>query len=384
MKKIILLTVLVLLISLAYSFAEVPCKINYQGRLIKDNVPVDGTKTMKFSIYNEDNDLLWTSTEVDIIVYNGLFRYVLDLSSIDDWTAGETLYLEVQVGTDILTPREAIYAYPYAINSHLLEGRTTDYFLNTSEETQKKDGGLNIMGNVGIGTTSPDNSELDIQEHYTTPSTKLEYVARVRIGDYHQIGETGLGNIPYHAINARLTHSRYSGGAIANRFSPLWYGDSGSRMTNIQYGISTGSNIMTVNTYNHGTSGAEVDWGSFSNVYSLRNDGGAYFAGNVGIGTTGPEATLEVKGTVKMFGSWASKSNSTVYKAASDGFVCVINTALNTYVRGYTDGNNPPVTMRAWESTWYAAYASFMMPVRKGDYWRVTGATTVYWIPLGS
>ena len=106
--------------------------------------------------------------------------------------------------------------------------------------------------------------------------------------------------------------------------------------------------------------------------------------GNVGIGTSSPEATLEVKGTVKMFGSWASKINSTVYKAASDGFVCVINTALNTYVRGYTDGNNPPVTMRAWESTWYAAYASFMMPVRKGDYWRVTGATTVYWIPLGS
>jgi hypothetical protein len=29
-----------------YSFAEVPCKINYQGRLIKNNVPVDGTKTM--------------------------------------------------------------------------------------------------------------------------------------------------------------------------------------------------------------------------------------------------------------------------------------------------------------------------------------------------
>ena len=155
MKKIILLSVSILLISLGFAFAEVPCKINYQGRLIENNVPVDGTKKMKFSIYNETNNLLWTSKEVDITVYNGLFRYVLDLSSIDDWTAGQELYLEVQVGTDILTPREAIYAYPYAINSHLLEGKTTDYFLNTTGETQKKDGGLNIMGNVGIGTTGP-------------------------------------------------------------------------------------------------------------------------------------------------------------------------------------------------------------------------------------
>ncbi|MBA7517880.1 hypothetical protein ES705_09936 [subsurface metagenome] len=157
MKKVILLSVSILLISLAYSFAEVPCKINYQGRLIKDNVPVDGTKKMVFSIYGDavGPPLLWTSGEVDVTVHNGLFRYVLDLSSIDDWTAGQELYLEVIVDGETLTPREELYSYPYAINSHLLEGETKDYFLNTSVETQKKDGGLNIIGNVGIGTTGP-------------------------------------------------------------------------------------------------------------------------------------------------------------------------------------------------------------------------------------
>jgi hypothetical protein len=154
MKKVILLSVSILLISLAYSFAAVPCKINYQGRLIKDNVPVDGTKTMVFSIYSvaTGGSPIWTSGNVNITVYNGLFRNVLDLSTIN-WAAGQALYLQVQVGTDILTPREELSAYPYAINSHLLEGKTTDYFLNTSGETQKKDGGLNIMGNVGIGTS---------------------------------------------------------------------------------------------------------------------------------------------------------------------------------------------------------------------------------------
>jgi len=156
MKKIILLSLSILLISLAYSFAEVPCKINYQGRLIKDNVPVDGTKTMVFSIYpvTTGGSPIWTSGDVSVAVHNGLFRHVLDLSSIP-WTAGQDLYLEVKVGSDILTPREELYAYPYAINSHLLEGEAKEYFINTSAETQTKQGDLNIMGNVGIGTASP-------------------------------------------------------------------------------------------------------------------------------------------------------------------------------------------------------------------------------------
>ncbi|HUW23182.1 MAG TPA: hypothetical protein VMW39_04035 [bacterium] len=164
MKKVILLSVSILLISLAYSFAEVPCKINYQGRLIKDNVPVDGTKTMVFSIYPDavGDSPIWTSGNVSVEVHNGLFRYVLDLSSIDDWSAGQALYLEVIVDGETLTPREELSAYPYAINSHLLEGKTKEYFINTSAEAQTKQGNLNIMGNLGIGTTSP-GAKLEVQ-----------------------------------------------------------------------------------------------------------------------------------------------------------------------------------------------------------------------------
>jgi len=166
MKRVILLSLSILLISLAYSFAAVPCKINYQGRLIKDNVPVDGTRTMKFSIYDSavGPTLLWTSGNVSVAVHNGLFRYVIgsggtDLSSMN-WTAGQTLYLEVVIDGETLTPREELSAYPYAINSHLLEGKTKEYFINTSAETQTKQGNLNIMGNVGIGTTDPQGYKL--------------------------------------------------------------------------------------------------------------------------------------------------------------------------------------------------------------------------------
>jgi len=156
MRKVILVSVLVLVISLAYSFAEVPCKINYQGRLIKDNVPVNAPVDMEFRLYTVETggSPIKTISTNNVPVYNGLFRAVLDLEGVD-WTAGQQLYLEVKAGNDILSPREPIYAYPYAINTHLLEGKPREYFLDVSGSTQTKQGGLNIMGNVGIGTTNP-------------------------------------------------------------------------------------------------------------------------------------------------------------------------------------------------------------------------------------
>ena len=127
---------------------------------------MDGTKTMVFSIYPDavGGSPIWTSGNVSVEVHNGLFRYVIgsggtDLSGMD-WTAGQELYLEVKVETDILTPREELSAYPYAINSHLLEGEAKEYFLNASAETQTKQGNLNIMGNLGIGTADPQSYKL--------------------------------------------------------------------------------------------------------------------------------------------------------------------------------------------------------------------------------
>jgi len=184
MKRAIILAVLILLISSSYSFAEVPCKINYQGRLIKDNVPVHNTLgiPMVFTLYDEPTG---TNGQREVYrgnvpVYNGLFRVVLDLEGVD-WTAGQELYLEVKAGDDILSPREPIYAYPYAINTHLLEGKTTAHFLDVSSSTQTKQGGLNIMGKVGIGTTSP-----SVKLHIDSGGITSSPIAAIKIVDGNQ------------------------------------------------------------------------------------------------------------------------------------------------------------------------------------------------------
>jgi hypothetical protein len=86
------------------------------------------------------------------------------------------------------------------------------------------------------------------------------------------------------------------------------------------------------------------------------------------------------------FGSWASKSNNTVYQAATDGFVVALNNQYAGEIKGYTDGSNPPTTQRAWSSANNGGDTGrdITMPVRKGDYWKVTGGTTIYWLPIGA
>jgi len=86
------------------------------------------------------------------------------------------------------------------------------------------------------------------------------------------------------------------------------------------------------------------------------------------------------------FGAWLGKTPDTVYLAATDGFVCAGSTEGTTNdLKGYTDSSNPPTTLRLKSVLFVsgASISSITMPVRKGDYWKVTGASWIYWLPVG-
>ena len=86
-----------------------------------------------------------------------------------------------------------------------------------------------------------------------------------------------------------------------------------------------------------------------------------------------------------LFGTRVAKSNSTVYLAATDGFVNAWANTANGTVKGYTDSSNPPTTQLGGNFGDAGAYNhGICMPVIKGDYWKVTGATAVFWTPCGS
>ena len=102
-------------------------------------------------------------------------------------------------------------------------------------------------------------------------------------------------------------------------------------------------------------------------------------------GTTGKLKVVTVA-AAPSFGAWSTKANNTVYTAATDGFVCAIpSISSESDAYGYTDSANPPVTVRArgaHNETWINS--SIIMPVRKGDYWKVINCVSIYWLPLGS
>jgi hypothetical protein len=115
-----------------------------------------------------------------------------------------------------------------------------------------------------------------------------------------------------------------------------------------------------------------------------------------------PDPNLQVIGTVKMWGAWDdTKLFDTVYQALSDGFVVAVALTgqadeLTAYLYGYSDSDNPPVTLRAVATArrlgdiTYNRGGSFTLPVRKGDFWEVTLSGSgdyeayLYWIPLGN
>lgn len=112
--------------------------------------------------------------------------------------------------------------------------------------------------------------------------------------------------------------------------------------------------------------------------------------GNVGIGTVTPDATLDVHGTVKAFGAWdGTLSFGTVYTAATDGFVVAYaNIGGDAKLEGITGSNSPPTTVRTISERSDPGHINIMMPVKKGDMWKVdrTGVSAsgdLFWIPLG-
>lgn len=93
-------------------------------------------------------------------------------------------------------------------------------------------------------------------------------------------------------------------------------------------------------------------------------------------------------------GDYASKSIGATYQASSDGFVLAYATgqgAGGNDIAGYTDSSASPTTLivKNLNQAVTGAYVSITMPVKKGNYWKVTtagpgGSTSVYWIPLSN
>jgi hypothetical protein len=139
MKKIILSLAAALLLPAVLTAGEitggsVPGSLNYQGRLERDNAPVTGPIHLYFRIFNSVSannsggaacgvafqPCLWQSPEVTVQATQGIFS--ADITPpVPVLAGGQTLYLEVQVESDTLSPREQLNSVAYALIAKKLE-----------------------------------------------------------------------------------------------------------------------------------------------------------------------------------------------------------------------------------------------------------------------
>ncbi len=110
MKQIAgLFFLIVLTIEASGALAAIPHQINYQGQLTDaPGAPLTGTYDFIFRIYDDplEGTLLWTETHLDVYVSEGYFDVILGSETQIDLDFDETYYLEIEVDTEILDPRQ--------------------------------------------------------------------------------------------------------------------------------------------------------------------------------------------------------------------------------------------------------------------------------------
>jgi hypothetical protein len=103
-------------------FSAVPFTINYQGKLTNPSgVAINDTLSMTFWLYDTSTGgvPLWHEVHDTVIVDMGLFSVTLgERTPLNTLPFNKQYYLELQIGSETVLPREKFNAAPYAIRSN--------------------------------------------------------------------------------------------------------------------------------------------------------------------------------------------------------------------------------------------------------------------------
>lgn len=136
----------------AHAAQTVPYLINFQGRLANASGTVlSGSYDMQFKLYTAvtGGTYVWGETRTTansnaVTVTNGLFSVLIgqgtavagsSASLQAAVTANMTLYMEVTVGAEVLSPRSQFGASAFSINSDMLDGQDSSAFAPASGST---------------------------------------------------------------------------------------------------------------------------------------------------------------------------------------------------------------------------------------------------------
>jgi hypothetical protein len=134
LKRFLFILIIIIINSFLFSgeirMGSVPGSVVYQGRIEKNNAPLNGPLHLRFRLYREGsgpNSPDWESDEISTGAKNGIFS-VTFTPPLNKLSLGTTMYLEVEIEGERLSPKEPIYAVPYALVAKKLEDGASVYF----------------------------------------------------------------------------------------------------------------------------------------------------------------------------------------------------------------------------------------------------------------
>lgn len=107
-----------LLLAVLCATAQVPESFTVQGLLTQpDGTPVDGTVTIAAKLYNAEKGglVLWENYEQQVQVTKGVYEIILADYGLDFLPFDQSLWLELNVGGTVLSPRTRLRSAPYAL-----------------------------------------------------------------------------------------------------------------------------------------------------------------------------------------------------------------------------------------------------------------------------
>ncbi len=132
---------------------NIPRVLNYQGKLLDtDGVGVNDTLDMTFKLYTSETggSPLWEESIPNVEVSKGLFS--VDLSGFPDTVDfSEEYWLEVEVGSETMSPREKLSSAPYSLYS--LKAKTVEravLSVLSEENTTERTGRLLFRAGDGV------------------------------------------------------------------------------------------------------------------------------------------------------------------------------------------------------------------------------------------
>ena len=144
--------------------ASVPHLINYQGRLTDtSSKPLEGAYDLTFRLFDAETagSLLWEEVHTGVVISKGIFSIMLGSVTNLDLPFDKQYYLEIKVGTEVMSPRQRITSSGYAIRAEEAE---------SAIQAQNAD----AVGNVGISVTPTANKILPLDNNAKLPLSALK------------------------------------------------------------------------------------------------------------------------------------------------------------------------------------------------------------------